>query len=834
VASLRGGIARDESWARTPDQPLIAISTVDQVGSRLLFRGYGVADGMKPIHAGLLGNDALYLLDEVHLSQPFRETLDAIASRYRSWAMRPLDAPFAVVEMSATPGGIGEDVLQLGEDDRRHPGLQRRLEASKTVELVSVPVRQFLTEVENRAVGMIDRPAATVGVIVNRVRSARDIHAALKARLARNGAATFLLTGRMRPFDRDELDSALIARIAAGRDRAAQGQPVVVVATQTIEAGADFDFDDLVTECASLDALRQRFGRLDRLGALNGTARGAIVARPDTLKDDPVYGTAIGSTWDWLTSRAAEGRIGFGINELAVPRDAEAQGLVAPRAHAPILLPSHLDAWVQTSPRPSVDPDVSLWLHGPERGNADVQIIWRADLDEALLRQAVDRSDPGEIVLGIVDALPPTTGEAMAVPFVAAKRWLQRRAEADVFDVEGTAAVDDDTSDRPSDREARPALVWQREQSKAIRAEDLRPGQTIVVPASYGGIADANWAPDSQVPVSDVAELAAWRSGRRAVLRLHPVTTEALFGVAPPAPATDESETIQDRDVVFDWLKERSSSGISGALRELVEHLLASDRRVRISRVPSGGSDTYFVVSGPARTVDHDDEVSPDDEESIFSDRPVTLSSHSAGVAEMAGDFARRVGLPDGYVSDLELAGRWHDAGKADRRFQCWLHGGSEFKALVQPEPLAKGVVRRGGRREIREARERAGYPKGGRHEVMSLGLMETVASRLAELATDWSLVQHIVMTHHGDCRPFAPCVPDSIPVQVEFTQDGIAATASSAHHLERLDSGVADRFWDMVRAYGWWGLAWIEAIFRLADHRRSEWEERRKEKPRD
>ena len=82
--ALRGGMYRETAWTRSPLQPTVIASTVDQVGSRLLFRGYGVSDSMKPIHAGLVGNDALILLDEAHCAKPFDQTMQAVEN-YRRW-----------------------------------------------------------------------------------------------------------------------------------------------------------------------------------------------------------------------------------------------------------------------------------------------------------------------------------------------------------------------------------------------------------------------------------------------------------------------------------------------------------------------------------------------------------------------------------------------------------------------------------------------------------------------------------------------------------------------------------------------------------------------------
>jgi CRISPR-associated endonuclease/helicase Cas3 len=59
-----------------------------------------------------------------------------------------------------------------------------------------------------------------------------------------------------------------------------------------------------------------------------------------------------------------------------------------------------------------------------------------------------------------------------------------------------------------------------------------------------------------------------------------------------------------------------------------------------------------------------------------------------------------------------------------------------------------------------------------------------------------------LIASHHGYCRPFAPVVIDE-------------QQPCPAHHLA---SGVPDRFWRLTRKYGWWGLAYREALFRLAD----------------
>src|SRR6185437_1210937 len=55
VVELRGQIVTDRDWAIRPAVPQLIIGTVDQIGSRLLFQGYGLGKWGRPQQAGLLG-----------------------------------------------------------------------------------------------------------------------------------------------------------------------------------------------------------------------------------------------------------------------------------------------------------------------------------------------------------------------------------------------------------------------------------------------------------------------------------------------------------------------------------------------------------------------------------------------------------------------------------------------------------------------------------------------------------------------------------------------------------------------------------------------------------
>ena len=868
VFTLRGGMPKDDGWARTFDQPLVIVLTVDQVGSRIFMQGYGVSQGMKPVHAGLLANDTLLLLDEVHLSEPFRQTLDQLARLRTRFSGSVVKTRFVHAFLSATPGAGDTTPFALLDDEKRPDSpLGPRLHVSKPSRLVEVDDRTALEkECVDQAMELLERHR-TIAVVVNRVASASEIARQLGAMLGADATVT-LLTGRMRPLDRDDVLREIRTTVQTGRNRSDDSPRRVIVGTQCIEAGADFDFDALVTEAASLDALRQRFGRVDRLGKY--TQAEGIIVYDKSAKDDPVYGTAIVETVKWFKEQGKERPkklkdelkelkgeakklkgeakqqvevqiarmtlVDFGVLAIEVPTGEDLKKLLAPKPSAPTLLPAYLDLWAQTSPAPAQLPDVSLWLHGPSSGPADVQVIWRADLVDEVLQA-------GHIgaATAIVAAVRPTSLEAVSLPFVTARAWLANQPADDLGDTEIVMPED---SDEPK-KNGRRALRWSGDESEIVWAQSdsaasLKPGDTIVVPASYGGICNGCFDATSTESVQDCAERAELFARARPVLRLHRVVVDKL-GLSLPLDDPDEARTtlgLMASNVEWPawkrlWAERLAKGRGSFVVPGEPSWTVLEARRVSFNALRE--------VLQPEETIEDGVELTTDGDDSFHAGRVCSLAEHSADVETFAREYATRCGLGPWLAEHVALAAWLHDIGKADRRFQLMLRGGSEIELFKDETPWAKSALSPSAREAHRLAQWKSGYPRGARHEVQSIamiqGQLEAVKKSLekvdARKEPDLDLVLHLVASHHGYCRPFAPAVVDKSPVDVTlaghtsktFGEVNFAST-TSCNGLHRLDSPLADRFWALVAKYGWQELCWIEAILRLADHRASEEEQ--------
>ena len=840
---LRGGAPLEHDWARTPTQPTILCSTVDQIGSRLLFRGYGVSDRMKPVHAGLLGTDSLILLDEAHLSEPFLQTIDAVR-RLGGAGVRGVRRAL----LSATPGSEAKRPLRLSPADRAHPVLKERLEARKpvTLDVVRRKSAAIAEAFAEAARAMAERlrengvSAPAVGVVVNRVALARNVFKELNAE---DGFDAMLMIGRSRDVGRNRIVEKLAPFRTGAQDRP-QAEPLFVVATQCLEVGVDLDLDGLVTQAASLDALRQRFGRLNRAGR-QVPAEGAILAHAEDVArkaDDPVYGDRIRRTWEALQRLAEGGTVDFGVE--ALPRRLEETGidhedLEAKRSSAPVVMPAYLDLWSQTSPRPAADPDVGLFLHGAERTAAGISLVWRGDVAEDDLKNA--RRDELEELLRLV---PPRASEAVDVPRWTARAWLRR--------VQGDAAALGALSDAP-EREAetpaspakqadgRPAFRWAGTgdaRTAVVWPDELRPGDMLIVPAEYGGCDPFGWAPDSDHPVEDVANDAAepfW--GRRCAVRVARglVQDEVLWSRVSEI-LQDEGATADDRiGRLLDMLPSRDAMEPEGeeshgaalsAMRKGLEALRRPRRGPPDVRFPyPGGREegAVFVAEQGVEDGDTSDgaaSATEDDSISCTSGRPVELDDHGHRVACFTKRFAETLGLGE-VTDDLRLAAYLHDAGKADRRFQLMLSGGDPWNRPDGP-PLAKS-----GRSWSPGAGKRAGLPEGWRHEALSVR-MAPAHPRFAG-AHDPALVLWLIGSHHGLGRPFFDFLdptPDQEPRRCLGVADWRLPTGKPGPQSLAFEFRGADwpsLFEDLKRRYGIWGLAHLEAILRLADHRASE-----------
>lgn len=286
------------------------------------------------------------------------------------------------------------------------------------------------------------------------------------------------------------------------------------------------------------------------------------------------------------------------------------------------------------------------------------------------------------------------------------------------------------------------------------------------------------------------------------------------------------------------------------------------------------------VPSDPANPQEQADSAEEAEDLSAFEWK--TIASHGLEVGRAATALASRLALPELLVRLLDLAGRWHDVGKAHPAFQ----GSIEHHERPSREDLAKAPAaawrrplyvpfknktdrRRGFRHELASTlalfavllRHRPEHPAllGPWRDVLAAcgTLPELVVSAGEEPTTiereildlgaaDFDLLAYLVCSHHGKVRArwyAAPddqryvhgdrlpirgvCEGDTLPALTLSAADGaLVMLHPSTLTLSPAEAGLSpatgqswiERVEGLLARHGPFALAWLEALLRAAD----------------
>lgn len=629
------------------------------------------------------------------------------------------------------------------------------------------------------------------------------------------------------------------------------------MATQTIEVGANLDFDLLVSEAAPLASLIQRFGRVNRLGRWAPQRSLVIHAGFAHGEDDPIYGRATAATWRHLLDSAAgapvestwnltgfelppDAHLDLGLRPASALTDAASPDTRLAEPFVPTLLAAHVERWSRTSPAPWPDQDVGPFLHGVQYEAPTVSVAWRAMPPG--LQSTVASRDHGDVdpVAAVwrawLDVVRPTTWEFVDIPIWELRGLLSGAPTLDpTSDLEVTGQVGETASDFHQGGDVLGVVYGGPDEQPrlVLGPDDVRVGDRVILDAGVGGHDAWGWTgerkdPDDP-PVPDIADLNPAR--RRATLRLSPTVLRSL--VHPDRVEQLERMVGQLQDAED---QEPVQAALVEALPEVLdipERAAERLRRVEQSDLMATGLTEHvrgepfpIIILAVPELEGHEDidvdQISDDDAlSSSTTVRPQTLDAHGAEVGLLAQQLAQNLRLADRLCRAVATAGRWHDLGKVDRRFQVMLFDGDELAAGAAEQPRAKS-----GRSPTDPIARRAfwwsGLPTGFRHEAVSARLVDELLAASPELTEDLDadLVRHLVVSHHGHGRPLLPPLrdPDAPPVCV--TVNGVEVKVDGVHQG---DWGQPARFEALNARYGWWGLPLLETMVRMADMRCSE-----------
>jgi CRISPR-associated endonuclease/helicase Cas3 len=780
ISTLRGQHPDNRKWLESPGTAAIVVGTVDMIGSRLLFSGYGVSSGMRPAHAGLLGADTLVVLDEAHLVLPFQALLEQLAElaendRASSGPTeRPLVPRIRLLTLSAT-GRTRNDanLFPLTADDENDPPAAARLKAEKRARLLEEVTPAALVEtLAERAYALAEGSRAVLAFCNSRQTAQR---VAERLRRKPYGAMQVaLLVGERRMLERERLtypetdEGKVFARFDPRRHQRADSkeptEPAFLIATSAGEVGVDIDADDLVCDLVAWERLVQRFGRVNRRPN-PGRARIEIIPVADEKDaEDPIAKSRLAKLSAPFQSREwpSDDEGAKDASPLALRllkdhptlsnllRQAESEEPLRPALTRPLV-----EAWAMTTladhpGRPKIEP----WLRGWIEREAQTALAWRA-LFPVRGRKGEFIDDPvtrARDVAAFFEAAPPHLTELLEAPTWRVIELLKKRAEAWKKGEEPSGK-----ENAPADGFRHPpvvvALDRRGEFERLFTAEEIGETKTdnlmrswaertLIVDARLGGL-DENGLLD--------------------------------HSASGPPPTLDRSSENG-------WTEER---------------LQSVGFRVRLGERKQPDGD--WRLGDFAWRTDADTDDSPELWVEVWRGAGATvgnaaiarweqpLRQHHERAAAAAAEIADRLDIPEPYRGMLIAVAACHDAGKARELWQ------NAMRAPRNGRPYAKT---KGG-----------GDPKalgGYRHEFGSLADVASNSVINALPADVRDLALHLIASHHGHARPAIAAIEPDAPPSAPAT---LALARESALRFARLQ-----------RRWGPWGLAWWETLLRAAD----------------
>ncbi len=791
LSTLRGEFADNREWCLDPSRPAIIVGTIDMIGSRLLFSAYGgVGESYKALQAGLLGQDSLIVVDEAHLSPAFVELLKSLPAFIER---KTIVKPFSVMFLSATldeKNGDADKILSLEKDapeDLTDKVAAPRLNAEKRIEWQSFPVAEEILkskksvellraeqakEMAKVAAQYKDLSASVLifGATVNLV---KEIKSELVKTHAVDENQVLVMVGGMRGFERDNLvNHEVFTQFDPKRIRGEKDKSYFLIATSCAEVGVNLDADFAVCDPTSADSFIQRLGRVNRFGY---GASVVTIVHYENLEKLENISEEVKATFETLKQQ--ENGESLNASPLALRGIEFPAECYPPKPVSPPLDSARIDDWAMTSLKQNDfrRPLVSYWLRGvTENKTPETSLCWRADLN-----------------LANTDRRKIATVKTVRVKSRECARESTGRAEKTILAI----------ANKEQFRDERAVIISAGNEYEVCSFAELAELKeknelfgklmfaTVVLPCEVGGLDKNGIAvdelPEKVEPVSDAVNADEWQrvlfTETEAGVKSEIIGGETKF--EENADVTNLIRRIAGKDkrcvkqIKMDLPAAESGEDEDAPKKRILAYFIS--RKSPEAYLPNE-AESDDETEGETASVGY----AKDEAKQINGE--VSVEKHNADVEKYARQLAEKLYLNDEITEALEIAGRLHDRGK-DRK--CWQTAVGNFDS---EKPLAKS------------SQNWFNYKLNDyyRHEFGSLIEAETSAE--LENHPNRDLILHLIAAHHGYARPHFP----------ERAFDPDRAKGFSREVAER----AMLRFAKLQIEYGWWQLAYLEAILKSAD----------------